>query len=398
MPAVINKSSSFADEGTALHTLIAGLITGAVMKADIQPGYVIEVDEDDKKFTLTLDNELIRNCVRPALTYYDQQKAAKSRMEPLGYVEEEVSFPGIEGAFGTADLVMRFPDQNRTRLTDWKFGAGVGVKAVYDDVDPETGEVFEVVNEQLLFYIACVRNEMPEMFSGRRDDLIELVIFQPRAPNPDDAVTLTTVTHQEIDDFEQDLAAALERSNDDDAPIRAGRWCEFAPCASNCPLKLRPLLDLQALQPPRLPAQGAPEPEHATYRAVLLAILSVADVVEEVIAEAKAQAHTLIEAGQKLEGWKVVPKRGTRKWTKDEAGVIRAMKKLGVDRKDLYATAFASPAGAEKLLPHGVKLPEGLAVMVPGNGTTLAPDKDKRPPVVSLQEIAKIVASAGTGG
>lgn len=395
MPDAVQTSSEYADEGTALHHLAAQIITGEVKPNDIRAGMVITVQEDGKDISLTLTDELIRDCVEPVIDYYGEMKRASTGMEPLGYVEEQVAFPGIDGAFGTADLTMRWPDQNRTRLTDWKFGAGVPVKATYQETDPETGEVFEVVNEQLLFYVAGVRHEMPEMFSGKCDDMIELVIFQPRAPDQSAAITMTTVTHQEIDEFVEDVGAALEQSNEPDAPIRAGRWCEFAPCATNCPLKLKPLLDLTKMQSPRLPAQAAEPEAKAEYMGVLLAILGVADEIETLISDAKSQAHALLESGQSVPGWKLVNKRGQRQWQKDEAAVIRALKKLGVAKADLYTTTFASPAGAEKLLPKGQKLPDDLAKMVPGKGTTLAPDKDKRPAVTDISAIANQIAAAG---
>ena len=45
--------------------------------------------------------------------------------------ELRVRFPGVPGAFGTADLLIA--NKKFVILVDWKFGQGVPVKAVYND-------------------------------------------------------------------------------------------------------------------------------------------------------------------------------------------------------------------------------------------------------------------------
>ena len=45
--------------------------------------------------------------------------------------ELKVKFPGVPGAFGTADLLLA--NKKFVLMVDWKFGAGVPVKAVYKD-------------------------------------------------------------------------------------------------------------------------------------------------------------------------------------------------------------------------------------------------------------------------
>ena len=60
--------------------------------------------------------------------------------------KQRVAFPGIDGAFGTADLIVRIG--NVIHVVDYKFGTGVRVLALRPDGDED------VINAQLLFYAA----------------------------------------------------------------------------------------------------------------------------------------------------------------------------------------------------------------------------------------------------
>ena len=77
-----------------------------------------------------------------------------------------------------------------------------------------------------------------------------------------------------------------------------------------------------------------------------------------------------------LPGWKLVAKRGTRKWA-DEQKAIAALTELGIDP---YKKELLSPAQAEKKVKN---LPEGLTVSV-SPGDTLAPESDPRPAVLQI--------------
>ena len=56
-------------------------------------------------------------------------------------------FAGVPGAFGNVDLTL--VSDTHILHVDWKFGAGVGVQAIYPAGDGE------LVNPQLMFYAAA---------------------------------------------------------------------------------------------------------------------------------------------------------------------------------------------------------------------------------------------------
>ena len=74
------------------------------------------------------------------------------------HFERRVVFPTIAGAFGTCDLIVRIGDT--IHVIDFKFGAGVLVRAIYPDGDDD------IINAQLLFYTAAARHSLPAFFAG----------------------------------------------------------------------------------------------------------------------------------------------------------------------------------------------------------------------------------------
>ena len=79
-----------------------------------------------------------------------------------------------------------------------------------------------------------------------------------------------------------------------------------------------------------------------------------------------------------IPGWKLVPKRATRRW-RDEGQAVVELQALGLCEDELIARKLKSPAQVEKLL--GFKGKRGIAdlVVAVSGGTTLAPETDPRP-------------------
>jgi hypothetical protein len=85
----------------------------------------------------------------------------------------------------------------------------------------------------------------------------------------------------------------------------------------------------------------------------------------------------MLQSDKPVTGWKLVAKRGVRKWA-DEGQAAQALNELGVNP---VVETVISPAQAEKLLKAvKQKLPDDLVVSV-SSGDTLAPESDPRPTV-----------------
>ena len=341
VPAVANRDSFYSQEGTALHTLMELLITRKVTIDALPDTIHIRGDVD-----VTITPALVHDAVAPAWAWWNDFLPEVD----VWMIEAEVDFPGVEGAFGTCDVLGRDDSKNITYVADWKFGAGKGVLASYDGTP----------NEQLMFYACAARNTYPEIFPEGCS--IVLTIIQPRARDHD-PITTTEVTMDDLDAFEVQLVGAMG-----EAHTNPGRWCDFQPCKTICPHHTGPLLDLGDVG--HIPTVVAED-----YMDAVVRILELAPVAEALIKEARAQAHMLLANGTDVPGWKLVAKRGTRQWAADEATI---MKQLKVTKDQLYETSLRSPAGLEKLTRK--KVPAALAPVV-SSGTTIAPAGDKRPAI-----------------
>lgn len=280
-------------------------------------------------------------------------------LDPAGEMELDtetrVGFGSVlPDVFGTTDVIGRLT--GRAVVLDWKFGDGV-------PVDAEE-------NAQLMFYAAAAMRTKKTMWAFEGVTEVELVIIQP--PH----IRRWTTTVQRIKAFEQDLICAVSAAQKPNAKLVAGEHCRFCAARPVCPeitgavdraLKTK-IDDLDTAQ--------------------INAYLKNADVLEGWIKDLRALAFQMMDKGVTLPDWKLVSKRGTRKWT-SESDAKAAMLALGVKESDVTVTELMSPAQAEKVLKkHKLALPEDVVVSV-SSGSTLAERSDPRPEVLQIgQQLA----------
>jgi len=108
------------------------------------------------------------------------------------------------------------------------------------------------------------------------------------------------------------------------------------------------------------------------------AYLHNADLLEDWIKDLRALAEEMMKKGKPVKGWKMVPKRATRSWVKEEDAKVALLQHL--KESEVMVTKLISPAAAEKLIK---KLPDGLTVAI-SSGNTIAPESDPRPAVVLI--------------
>ncbi len=329
-------SSSYADRGTLLHNAMA-----AILDSDtVTPESMLWTTYKDE----TLTGELLSEKILPAL-------AALDEIDPEGVmeyaVETVVGFGAyLPGVFGSADLLGRLGD--RAVVLDWKFGDGVAVSAEE--------------NEQGLFYAAAAMRtpETAWVFEGAEE--IEIVIVQPPA------VKRWVTTPKRVKEFERALKRAVKASTMPDAAIVVGDHCRWCAAKPLCPKMTGAVDRAVKVQMENLPAE------------TIGAYLGNADLLEDWIKDLRALAMTMMEAGAKVPGYKLVAKRSVRKWL-DEGKATQALTALGIDPVKLE---LVSPAQAEKLLkPSKQALPDDLVASV-SSGTTFAPESDPRPEVLQI--------------
>ena len=329
-------SSTYADRGTLLHNAMA-----AILDSDtVTPESMLWTTYQGE----TLTGELLSEKILPAL-------AALDAIDPEGVmeyaVETVVGFGAyLPGVFGSADLLGRLG--RRAVVLDWKFGDGVAVSAEE--------------NEQGLFYAAAAMRtpETAWVFEGAEE--VEIVIVQPPA------VKRWVTTVKRVKEFERALKRAVKASTMPDAAIVVGDHCRWCAAKPLCPKMTGAVDRAVKVQMENLPAE------------TIGAYLGNADLLEDWIKDLRALAMTMMEAGAKVPGYKLVAKRSVRKWL-DEGKANKALAAMGIDPVKLE---LVSPAQAEKLLkPSKQALPDDLVASV-SSGTTFAPESDPRPEVLQI--------------
>jgi len=320
-------SSSYAEEGTLLHDEISRFL-------------------GDLDYRFTCSQELIQDKLWPALDLLDEIDPDKT-MEYA--IETRVGFGDLlPGVFGSTDLMGRIG--NKAVILDWKFGSGVPVPAEE--------------NEQLMFYAAAAMRtpEAKWVFDGATE--VELVIIQPPT------IKRWTTTIARIKEFEQTLIRAVKIAEQPDAPLKNGdhcRWCSSKPV---CPVMTGAVDRAVAIKMDKIDVDK------------IGAYLHNADLLEDWIKDLRALAEEMMKKGKPVTGWKMVPKRATRSWVKEEDAKAALLQHL--KESEVIETKLVSPAAAEKLLKaQKLKLPDGLTVAI-SSGNTIAPESDPRPAVVLI--------------
>lgn len=335
-------SSKYADEGTLLHNAIADVLDNGVPPAShIGTSYQ----------GVTLTDELFEAKLIPALQALDEVDPHK---EMVFQVEAVVGFgDALPGVFGSADLIGRIG--RRAIVLDWKFGSGVGVGAEE--------------NAQAMFYAAAAMRTEETRWAFKGADEIELIIVQPaHAPHH---VKRWVTTPGRILNFERELFAAVKAALGPDPTFASGDHCHWCAAKAICPL-----VTGSVERAVRTSVQALDADKIAAY-------LAQTDLLEQWIADVRGLSQKMMEEGVRVPGYKLVPKRATRKWLSEE-GATRALLELGLAEEELTETSLLSPAKVEKVLKkRKLALPSDLVVSV-STGNTIAPESDPRPEALQI--------------
>lgn len=356
-----SRSSRYADEGTAAHQLAerclrlshpertdAAYFVGA--KETVRGAEWEVTEEMAESVQMFLD--AVRGAHQPGDTLLMEQRFDLSAIHP--------------GMFGTNDACVLSPARGVLHVFDLKYGKGHAVEAKG--------------NPQLRYYGlgALMTAQAPGIHT------LVLTIVQPRAPHRDGPIRSETIGVLDLLEWTADLKAAAVATEDPAAPVRAGGWCTFCPAAGTCPA-----LHDRALTEAVADFGGAAitvpaSPEMLTVEQIAR-LLDSADLIDTWLGAVRAHALHLAESGHTVPGYKLVPKRPTRRWIAPEQ-VAQALSALGVPSGDIYKEPeLRSPAQIEKLLPKdlGRNAKDRAAHLAPlvesvSSGVNLVPESDPR--------------------
>jgi hypothetical protein len=367
-----NKSTIFAEEGTAAHELASHCLESGFDAARYLGWHIDVKGETFRTRFVQMPKgvepsphmyEVTDEMAEVVQMYLDDCRAAAEGLDEAGgdmlIIEQRVVFSDKPEINGTVDFGVYLAKTRTAKIKDFKYGRGVGV-------DPEE-------NSQALIYAIGLVKRLHNVGIER----VEITIVQPRF-DPMNPIKTWTIDAIDLLDYETDILLAAYRTEEPDAPLHAGDWCKFCPALATCEERERASLAIAMDQ-----FGNMTEPTSLSG-ADLADRLAKVDELKGWCEAVVAHAHEEATQGRKIPGWKLVAKRAIRKW-KDDADATDALE-LVLPRGQLFeAPKLKSPAEIEKLVPGSnkekrAKFIEPL-VERKSSGTVLAPESDKRPAV-----------------
>lgn len=369
--------SDYADEGTAAHLLAASCLTSNTNAAlhvgesiPVAPDMAVQVTDD------------MAAAVQVYLDYVRRRQG--EGMDVIG-IEQQVDFEILNPPapmFGTADAILWLPRSSPQKLpgrvilprpsilevVDYKHGQGVYVPA-----EENLQGAFYAVGAVLLL--------------GQRADKVKITIVQPRIEGAE-PVRTWEIEWDRLVELREQLISAARDTADPDAPLIIGEWCRFCPALPVCPAHKAVAQDVAqttfgALTVPE--SAGIPIPAELQTDE-LSEIMDAIPLLRSWLSAVEQEVYDRTEAGERT-GYKLVPKRGVRRWNNEREAEQVLRDCLG---DEAFTTKLVSPAQAEKAAKR-LKVSrslDGLWSMV-SSGNKLAPESDARPSALppSVEEV-----------
>lgn len=231
----------------------------------------------------------------------------------------DASFFTKEGQFGTTDIsiIQLF---GKLVIIDYKYGAGVPVSVVE--------------NSQLIYYALGMAARYDFNFEE-----VEMVIVQPRAEHEDGPIRSWSCSMQYLlDEWVPKFKRGVEICEDPfESTLLAGDHCRFCPAAPICPeISNKRLREAQIeFDDDTMEIETLPSVTKIAIKN-LPTILEACERLEHWIESVRSHAFNVMERNETIDGYKLVKKRSTRKWS-DEDKVAK------LARKHFGDTAFAHP-------------------------------------------------------
>ncbi len=347
------KDSPYAKEGTDAHTCFEMFLKNGRAK----------VAATRKMLKGAYPTDMVEHALEAAEEIW--------RRTPPGAIvvaEQKVDISDFTDAeqFGTLDCAI-VEEFGLLQIWDFKYGAGI-------PVDAEG-------NLQLILYALGAAKQYDYNFSQ-----VELGVIQPRAEHhTGQSVRSWQIEMADLLEYRDFFLEAVKKTKAKNPKFVAGDHCRFCRGKVNCPeISKHAITQAQiAFDDETTEVVSVPAPETMAIKN-LPQILEACEKLEKWIDAVRSHAHFVLEKGHKIDGFKLVAKRSTRKWADVSAAEKAGVKLFG---PLVYAPKeLLSPAQIEKALKEHYD-PEAIKKFVAKNttnvssGYTLVPESDSRPAV-----------------
>ena len=395
-----DSSSTYADEGTAAHALLADCLDGKTTPAQaLAAGATYRVGTVDWPVT-----ENMAEAVQTALDNIAEIAGQYGMVlsEQRVYYAGHLDVPRDEG-WGTADVIAARDDE--LQVHDYKHGMGVEVDAGHDLTDATGQVIARRPNHQMGLYGLGALDQCQGVLGDFKT--VRLVIHQPRIKSAPSEYVMTVdellawgrstarssvVTQRNAEALHPiSVGNAASAKVWEDTFLRPGdKQCRFCKAASTCPALRTAVSTAVFSSDAASPDEFADMPEKvvdhvkASDDAWLDAAYTKLDVVETWMKAVMAEIERRLLAGGKLKQAKLVQgKQGNRAWA-DPAAAEAQLKAMRLKVEEMYDLKLISPTTAEKLVKAEVIGPrqwtkvQALITRAPGK-PHVAPASDPRP-------------------
>ncbi len=332
-----DEISSYAREGTDAHTLCEYKVNKA-----------LGLNVENPIETLSFYDEDMEQSAEEYMLFVLEAYQAEKDNDPVIITEQRLDISNyVPDCSGTGDCLII---ANKTlHIIDFKYGKGIEVTA-------------ENNTQMMLYALGAV-----DMFESIYEiENINMTIFQPRLSN----ISTFSITANQIKQWANEyLKPRALLAFEGKGEMQAGSWCRFCKIKASCRKRAEKNMQLAAYdfkKPPLI----------SNYE--VIEILKQVDELTSWVSDIKGYALSLLSKGEKLEGFKLVEGRSSRKYL-DEKAVIETVKNEGLDpfeHKVLGITAMTKLLGRKRfneLLKQNIYKPKGKA--------TLVLESDKRPAI-----------------
>jgi len=343
------ETNEFAAQGTAAHEMAEKCLRQDD-DADKFLGEFIDVEG----MTFEVDKEMVVGVQM----YLDVVRLDAEEMNCVIHVEKRLDMSRVhKDIFGTADCILVKGKQ--LKVFDLKYGRGVV------EAEGNTQALTYAVGAMLLFD------------NHKQLEEIEMIIVQPRVPNP---VKRWTVTRAYMQTFAKELRAAALATEEADAPRVPGeKQCQWCQHKTNCP-EVQAFAWEKAMIEFKDDGIEAPNVEEMGANSVA-EIMAWMPFLQNYLKAVESKALHMLELGDKVDGFKLVEKVGRRAWM-DGNDAREALLALGVSEDEMFhEPAMLSPSQMEKLLDKAGKAKMANLVEKKVSGAKMVPESNPAPAV-----------------
>lgn len=350
------KSSIYAAEGTVAHEIASEMLEQGTPDAISYLGEIRSADG----FDFEVDAEMVEG-VNLYVRHCRDQRPPKGH-KSMEIIEQRVTLDNLwapntppEPIFGTTDHAVFDFTKSRLAISDLKYGRG--------DISPDD-------NPQALAYALGTM-----LTYGIVPTIIDIYIVQPRGAKTQGVKHWQTTGLDLLEWGHSVLKPGVEKLVQPDAMLVPGNHCKFCPALSSCPAVKTLAQKTSKTEFDPIP----PNPAEFTDEE-LGDLLDRAELLRDWVAALQAEASARLDQGKAIPGWKLVPKRASRKW-----GDAKAVEAWATEHAPgAFKQVLETPTQIEKKLPDVYEtLAEMGYIDSSSSGTTLVADHDPREALIA---------------